>query len=248
MIIDLSYFNQVQDWHKVKDNVDGVILRLGYTGYSSGKTVYDKRYHDYLAACMQLNIPVGVYFFPQSIKAGEAEAEADFIKYSLPDKCPLGVWLDSEIADVKTKAGRADKLSRAQRTELLLIIINSLKAAGINTGVYASTSWLNNQLDMSKLNVPVWVAQYNSKCTYTGLYCLWQYTSKGSIPGIKGNVDLNKVITTIPAADPVNDYALREAIDIFADRVIQGKFGQGHDDRMRNIYSLIRSRVNDILK
>lgn len=36
-----------------------------------------------------------------------------------------------------------------------------------------------------------WVAQYNSECTYRGSYTMWQATSKGSVDGISGNVDID---------------------------------------------------------
>lgn len=58
--------------------------------------------------------------------------------------------------------------------------------------IYASTSWLNNNLDMRQLSAyRVWVAQYYSKVTYKGRYDVWQYTSKGKVDGISGNVDMN---------------------------------------------------------
>ena len=248
MIIDLSYYNKVTNWHDVKSSVEGVILRMGYSGYASGKQVIDKKYYDNLAACQQLKIPVGVYFFPQSITHKEAEQEAAFILNNLPDEYPLGVWLDSEIADVKTKKGRADSLNVYKRTQFLLIIINILRAQGVDCGVYASKSWLEHQLDVPALgDVPIWVAQYNKQCTYKGTYKLWQYTSKASVPGISGGVDAS--VKSIEDNEPVHKYdeELLSAADVFANRVIRGDFGQGHEVRKNSIYELIRKRVNDIL-
>lgn len=252
MIIDISYYNTITDWRRVAESVEGVIIRLGYTGYGSGKVTYDRRYFDHMTAAKRYEIPRGIYYFPASVTKAEAEAEADFIFENVAgEELPLGVWLDSEIAEVKNKSGRADKLSRAKRTEFLHIIIDRLKGYGITAGVYASTSWLLNNLDMGMLpGVPVWAAQYNSKheCTYPGDYVLFQYSSKGSIPGIADNVDLNvkhegnAVIVT----DPDNE--LLSAADVIAKRVIAGYFGQGHEQRRNSIYELIRKRVNDILK
>lgn len=79
---------------------------------------------------------------------------------------------------------------------MLKIICNDLLSFGIPCGIYASRSWLYNNLDMSQIapaaNDNTWVAEYGvSKHKYTGKRILWQYTSKGSIPGIKGNVDLS---------------------------------------------------------
>ena len=36
-----------------------------------------------------------------------------------------------------------------------------------------------------------WVAQYNTECTYTGKYTMWQYTSQGSVAGMNGDIDMN---------------------------------------------------------
>lgn len=44
------------------------------------------------------------------------------------------------------------------------------------------------------------------------------------------------------------DEELKAAIDVIAHRVIDGKFGYGHDLRASSIYSLVRARVNDLLK
>lgn len=252
MIIDISYFNTITDWRRVAESVEGVIIRLGYTGYGSGKLTYDRRYYDHMAGAKRYEIPRGIYYFPASITKAEAEAEADFIFENVAgEDLPLGVWLDSEIADIKNKSGRADKLSRAKRTEFLHIIIERLKGYGITAGVYASTSWLLNNLDMGILpDVPVWAAQYNSKheCTYPGDYVLFQYSSKGSIPGIVGNVDLNIKHEVIAAVVEDPDNELLSAADVIANRVIAGHFGQGHEQRKNGIYELIRKRVNDILK
>ena len=251
MIIDVSYFNNIYDWPKVAAAIDGIIIRLGYTGYGSGKPTLDRNYLDNLEYAKRYDIPRGVYYFPCSITAAEAKAEAEYIAGFIGgEQLKLGVWLDSEIADVKDKKGRADNLSKWSRTELLHIIIDRLKELGIVAGVYASTSWLLNNLNMGSLpGVPVWCAQYNKeeKCTYPGQYMIFQYSSKGSIPGIRGNVDLNRLVNSaeiVGVADPELD----NAIDVIAQRVIAGKFGQGHDVRKNIIYDLIRKRVNDIIK
>lgn len=250
MIIDISYYNKVVSWEEVKKRVDGVIIRMGYTGYSSGKCVLDKKWREYSTAALAAGIPRGAYFFPQSINKEEAQREADFIYNELKDvSLPLGIWLDSEIADVKTKNGRADHLSKATRTEMLKIIIDRLKSYGLTCGVYASSGWLDNNLNMKMLSgVPVWAAQWSNKLTYKGSVMLWQYSDNGTIPGISGRVDLDRLINNEETqSDPVTDQELDAAIDVIALRVIVGKFGQGHEARKNSIYELIRKRVNDII-
>ena len=195
-IIDLSHHNTVASWDKVSQSVQGVILRLGYRSYGSGQILVDKKYNEFLQQAKNRKIPYGIYFFPTSINEQEAKEEADFILKSVQGlNLSYPIYLDSEIADVKTKNGRSDKLDKATRTKLLKIILDKLKSKGYDCGVYASTSWLNNQLIMSQLaNYKVWVAQYNTTCTYSGKYDMWQYSSKGQIDGINGNVDLSKFV------------------------------------------------------
>ena len=193
-VIDLSKFNPVDDWLKVKAAVDAVILRLGYRGAHTGTITYDPKYQEYIAACQKHDIPTMIYFFPCSISTAEAEAEAKFI-ISAASKVDLcgPIWLDSEVV-YQDRSGRADKLSKADRTKYLNVILKALRAAGYDCGVYASTSWFKNCLNDSDLvDCRRWVADWASKCSYTTFeYAMWQYTSKGSIPGINGNVDISE--------------------------------------------------------
>ena len=195
-IIDLSHHNTVVNWNNVANSVSGVILRLGYRSYGSGQIMVDKKFNEYLSQVKSRKIPYGIYFFPTSVNEQEALEEAEFILKSVQGlNLSFPIYLDSEIADVKTKNGRSDKLDKATRTKLLKIILDKLKSRGYDCGVYASTSWLNNQLNMSQLsNYKTWVAQYNTTCTYGGKYNMWQYSSKAQISGVSGNCDVSKLI------------------------------------------------------
>lgn len=192
-IIDVSAHNGVIDWQKVRGNVEATVIRLGYRGYSKGTLAYDTRYKENRAACEQWGIPFSLYFFPCSITDEEAMEEADFIiRECAGMNFILPVFLDSEIAETKFGSGRADNLSRADRTRFLKIICDRLQAAGIPAGIYASKSWFTYQLDLSQLPFSIWVAQWADKLTFSGKYVLWQYTSEGTVPGIMVNVDLSR--------------------------------------------------------
>lgn len=193
-VIDLSKFNQVMDWSKVKAAVDAVVLRLGYRGAHTGTITYDPKYQEYVSACRKLRIPTMIYFFPCSVTKAEAEAEAKFI-ISAAGKIDLcgPIWLDSEVV-YQDRSGRSDNLSKKDRTAYLNVILSALRAAGYDCGVYASTSWFKNNLNDSDLtDCRRWIAEWADRCSYaTFEYSMWQYTSKGAIPGINGNVDLSE--------------------------------------------------------
>lgn len=194
-VIDLSKFNPVDDWAKVKASVDAIILRLGYRGAHTGTITYDPKYLEYMAACQKHDIPTMIYFFPCSITVAEAEAEANFIIAAAKKVNLCGpIWLDSEVV-YQDRSGRSDRLGKADRTKYLNVILRRLHEAGYECGVYASKSWFANNLNDSDLESYClrWVAQWADQLTYTGHdVAMWQYTNNGSVPGINGRVDISK--------------------------------------------------------
>lgn len=194
--IDISQFNNVTDWAKVKKAGYPVIIRIGYRGCKTGIITYDPKYKEYRKACEDYDIEHLFYFFPCSITVSEAHEEGRFIKNEVINSGIKGpVWLDSEVVQ-RDKSGRSDKLSKEKRTEMLLTICEDLLKAGIPCGIYASRSWLYNNIDMSKINSDAvkntWVAEYGVSMTkYTEYFVMWQFSSKESVNGISGNVDMS---------------------------------------------------------
>lgn len=193
-VIDLSQFNTPEDWLKVKESVDAAVIRLGYRGAHTGTITYDPKFQEFASACKRHGIPLMIYFFPCSISSEEARQEAKFI-ISAAKKLDLcgQIWLDSELV-YQDRSGRADNLSKERRTRYLNVIMKDLRAAGYDCGVYASTAWFRaNLIDEELGDCRRWVADWNDKCSYTAHRIdMWQYTSKGTVPGIKGRVDLSE--------------------------------------------------------
>lgn len=208
-VIDVSKHNGNIQWSKVKNAVDGVIIRIGYRGYSkTGRIAEDSYAKVNIRGCQEQGIPYGVYFFPCAITTAEAQEEADWIhNYVQGMKLSFPIFLDSEVAEAVKKSGRSDRLDRTDRTNLLLVTINRLKEYGHEVGVYASTSWFNNRLDVSRFpaDCSLWVAQYASKCTYEGAKIAWQYTSSASVDGVSGRCDLSEWYGSLTAQNPYTE-------------------------------------------
>ena len=101
------------------------------------------------------------------------------------------IFIDSEYAN-GAHNGRADGLTKAERTAVCKAFCETVRSAGYTPGVYASKSWYYNNLDVSILNnYKIWLAHYCTQTDYKGKYDLWQSSSKGRISGISGNVDIN---------------------------------------------------------
>lgn len=188
--IDVSKWNKVIDWNKVRaSGVEYAIIRCGYRGSSTGALVLDPYWDFNWNQARAAGIKTGVYFFTQALNETEAVEEASMV-ISLLD----GAQTDYPIfIDVEGSGGRADILDNNTRTKVINAFCNTLTAAGYNSGVYANKNWFSTKINTYELgNVYKWLAQYNvSTPTYDGDYNIWQYTSKGSVAGIEGNVDLN---------------------------------------------------------
>ena len=189
--IDVSKWNEEIDWESVKDaGIEFAIIRCGYRGASTGALVIDPRYEENIRGAISAGIPVGVYFFTQALDEVEAVEEASMVIRLIEDyDVDYPVFLDSESAGGR---GRADDLDSEERTRVHRAFLQTIEAAGYETGVYASRNWLNERLDMTSLSdYRVWLAEYAEVPAYDQYYHMWQYTSKGTVEGISTNVDLN---------------------------------------------------------
>lgn len=190
--IDVSKWNQEIDWEVVKDaGVEFAIIRCGYRGASTGSLVIDPRFKENIEGAIAAGIPVGVYFFTQAIDEVEAVEEASMVIRLIEDyDVDYPVFLDSESTGGK---GRADGLGSDERTSAHRAFLQTIQAAGYETGVYASRNWLKDRLDMTRLSsYRIWLAEYAAAPTYDEYYYhMWQYTSKGTVDGISTKVDLN---------------------------------------------------------
>ena len=189
--IDVSYYQENIDWNAVKaSGVEFVIIRVGYRGYGSGKLVQDPKFDTYMKGAKAAGLRVGVYFFSQAIDEEEARAEASACLNAVAGYgLQYPIYIDIEMSG-GNGSGRADGLNKAQRTAVAVAFCETVRNSGYSAGVYASQSWFSSHLNYSMISqYSIWNARWGSS---PGMSCdLWQYTSKGSVPGISTNVDLN---------------------------------------------------------
>lgn len=199
-IMDLSHYNKVTDWQKVKKEVGGVILRVAYRGYGSGKIVIDNKFREYATACKKVGLPFGLYFMSQAITEAEGEAEAIYsVTMAKEYGATLPIFFDSEDGDGTARVVRADGLSKAARTNIIKAFCKKVIELGYKAGVYASESWFTSRLNYSELTgYYIWVADYGKN---TGVknssialkkYDLYQYTSRATVAGVSGACDMSE--------------------------------------------------------
>ncbi len=184
--IDVSTYNGDINWQAVKEyGINFAIIRLGYG--QNYKDQDDVRFKANADACTDLGIPFGVYLFSYATTTKQAKSEAQHcLRVISGYNLSLPIYYDLE--DAKTTGS----CSNSQILKISKAFAEVITEAGYDVGFYANTYWWTTKLTDSYYdNFSRWVAQYNSECTYDGQKDIWQYSSKGSVAGIKGNTDMN---------------------------------------------------------
>ena len=183
--IDVSKWQGNIDYKKVKSTgIQFIIARIGYGMYENQK---DQKFEDNYKGAINSNIPIGVYLYSYALNESDAKREADVVlKWLNNRKLNLPVYYDIEDKSQST-------IDKNTLTKMCEAFCEKIESAGYWAGIYANKNWLTTHLDYKYLEkkYTIWVAQYNNKNTYNGKYDMWQYTSKGKINGINGNVDMN---------------------------------------------------------
>ena len=221
--IDISAHQGNIDLSKLKGQIDFVIIRVGY----GTKGTIDTKFTRNANLCRDLGIPVGFYWYSYALDVEGAKKEAKAILNAIApyrDIVKFGVWFDMEDADgYKKKNGMPSNQTLRQ---MCAAFCEAVETSGYYTGIYASESWFNNQLNGSEVTpYDKWVAQWpTSGGKQTGLNTsankrsdvhLWQFTSQGRFSGYNGNLDTNYAYLdsfpnpssstepTTPAPDPI---------------------------------------------
>lgn len=212
--IDVSYWQgkiSQANWEKIKKSCGYAICRSSYTSQSKFSLNPDSTFTTNFVNAKAAGLKVGAYHYSQAITVDEAKREAEYMCNILKDYTPtFYVVCDFEYG------GRLNSKIGKKASDIANAFCDVVKAHGYSPCIYANTSTLNNALTNPKY--PVWVAQYNSTCTYKGAKVMWQYTSSGRVDGISAsatnnksaNVDLSHVysepqIKPIPEPTPVSE-------------------------------------------
>ncbi len=197
-LIDVSVHNSTINWDKVlASGVKNVMIRVGYRGYQTGSLNIDTAFERNIQGATKAGLNVGVYFYSQAINRKEAIEEADYaIQKVAGYNLKLPIAFDCEYAEKNGGfTGRLydAKLTKDELTSICLAFCNRVSSAGYDGMVYASATMFTDHMNADSISTyyDIWLAHYTSCTNYAGDYCLWQYTSKGSVDGITGNVDRN---------------------------------------------------------
>ena len=191
--IDVSKWNGNIDWNAVRNSgISYAIIRCGYRGSTTGALIEDPKFRANIQGAQNAGIKVGVYFFTQAVNDVEAVEEASMVLSLIKGyNLSLPVFLDVEATS--GNSGRADSISVDSRTAVCSAFCQTIQNSGYKAGIYANKTWFNSFINTPSLTgYKIWLAQYAAAPSYTRTRIdMWQYSSKGTVSGINGNVDMN---------------------------------------------------------
>lgn len=195
--IDVSQHQGTINWNAVKaDGIQFAMIRVGYRGNQSGKIVMDSQFETNVRNALAAGIEVGIYFFSQAINVDEARAEAEFSLNAAQNAGVTGpIVIDTEYVAWNPAVDgepRANRISTSTRTDVVATFCDTVNAAGKKPMIYASQSWYQDNLQLSRLgSYSKWLANWNATVNWGYDFEVWQYTDSGKVNGISGNVDRN---------------------------------------------------------
>lgn len=187
--IDVSEWKGDIDWTAF--HTDFAIIRAGYGREISQK---DKKFEQNYAGAKSVNLACGAYWYSYAMSEDEARKEAAVCLEVLKGKqFEYPIYFDVEEQKVFA-------LGREKVSAIITAFLTELEKAGYFAGLYMSAYPLKNYVtEAVRKRFTVWVAHYDvDKPDYNGQYGMWQKSSKGSISGISGNVDLNECYIDYP--------------------------------------------------
>lgn len=191
--ITVSSRNGAVDWTAVRESgIDYAMIRCGYRGYTDGALILDSRCEENITGARSAGIEVGIFLFSQAVTEKEAVEEASLIT-ALAEQYQIytPLVIESSCAALDY-SGRADGLSAHDRTVCVDAFCRTVENAGHTPMIRAEKGWIENSLEGDMLSTyPFWLIQFNSEVTYSGSYEIWQYTGRGVMNGISGNIGLN---------------------------------------------------------
>jgi GH25 family lysozyme M1 (1,4-beta-N-acetylmuramidase) len=190
--VDVSRYQGDIDWTRAAaDGIEFAIVRMGYRGYDTGKLMVDEFFEANMRGALDAGVRVGVYFFSQAVSEAEAVEEAEMVLAGIaPYNVSFPVVFD--IEEIAGQNARTDALTAEDITSFAVAFCERVSQGGYTPMIYANPKWFVSRMNLGRLEpYAKWLAQYYKTPAYPYAFSIWQFSSTGSVAGIKGNVDLD---------------------------------------------------------
>lgn len=188
--IDVSKYQGNINWAAASSAISFAVVRVGYRSIGTGALNIDPKGVQNIQGAKAHGITTGAYFYSTAQSEAQAVEEASLAiqQVQAAGGVSMPIFIDWE-GNSRTNAVDANTAAA-----IINAFCTTVRNSGYRAGLYSDKNHLTHKINMGNVSggTVIWCAQYNTRCTYSGHYDMWQYTSKGSVPGINGNVDMNQ--------------------------------------------------------
>lgn len=194
-VIDVSDYQGVIDWEKVKPQIDGAMIRCCWSYGERNDTQFERN----ITECNRLGIPCGVYLFSYALNDDDVRKEAEWcLELVKHHRLEMPIAWDFEGASTAYAKKNGVTITREVLTRWAHIFLETIEKAGYWATLYSNADYLSRYFEKGIENrfdlwYAGWVSKdeavYDAKLSYT---CgMWQYGGKPYDGISTGNVDSN---------------------------------------------------------
>lgn len=191
--IDISKHNGIIDFEAVKaDGIDFVMIRAGY-----GVNTIDPMFARNISECNRIGLNCGVYWFSYAMTPAMAVKEAEYcIAAVKPYKLDFPVAFDYEYDSVDYAQKRGVKVTKSLASAIVKSFCGKIENAGYYVLNYTNRDFMTNYFNSNSYGL--WLASWSNSENPPMDCQIWQYSSRGKVNGIGGDVDMNFAYVDFP--------------------------------------------------
>ena len=195
--IDVSSLNGEIDWTKVAEEQIAFAMIRAAVRNTDGALAQDERLQENMNGAKSVGIRSGCYVDLDAVSEEEAEEIADFVLSNLSmTQQEMGAPVAVRV-QIPDHSSSLSGQTREEWTQGVRAFCAKIKKAGYDPVVYANTAAFNMLLNMAELEeYDKWIADYGDYLYFPYKFKCWQYSLKGTVNGIEGDVALDLSVTT----------------------------------------------------
>ena len=200
--VDVSALNGEINWAKVAEEQIAFAMIRAAVRNADGELVQDERFQENMSGAKSVGLRIGCYVDLDADSEKAAEEIADFVLSNLSmSQQEMGAPVAVRV-QIPDHTSSLSGQTREEWTQGVRAFCAKIKKAGYEPVIYANTAAFHMLLNMAELEeYDKWIADYGDYLYFPYKFKCWQYSLKGTVNGIEGDVALDLSVSTEQAPD-----------------------------------------------
>ncbi len=195
--VDVSALNGEINWAKVAEEQIAFAMIRAAVRNADGELAQDERFQENMSGAKSVGLRIGCYVDLDADSEKAAEEIADFVLSNLSmSQQEMGAPVAVRV-QIPDHTSSLSGQTREEWTQGVRAFCAKIKKAGYEPVIYANTAAFHMLLNMAELEeYDKWIADYGDYLYFPYKFKCWQYSLKGTVNGIEGDVALDLSVST----------------------------------------------------